>query len=159
MGGNIPSCETVAIKSSSTVLWRFPYAFKWRLAWFSAFSLCLFPPLPPSLSLFLWLLQAYIWYIFVMVEAQIDHRASVETLQHFVLCYVWHNKALTWIIALWNRSLLAGLRVWAETLLAPTDSPNIVILSGSPPNEAMLSLTHWIAALWSQSPKFPLPRK
>ena len=43
------------------------------------------------------------------------------------------------------------------TLIPPADSPNSVMLSGSPPKDAMFSRTHAMAAIWSRMPLFAAP--
>ena len=50
-----------------------------------------------------------------------------------------------------------GVPSSVPTLIPPADSPKIVIRRGSPPNAAMLSFTHWMAAIWSQMPLLPEP--
>ena len=44
---------------------------------------------------------------------------------------------------------------WKLTLAPPADSPKMVTLSGSPPNERMFLCTQAMAACWSHRPKFP----
>jgi hypothetical protein len=50
---------------------------------------------------------------------------------------------------------LCGIEVTsASTDNAPADSPNNVILNGSPPKARIFSWTHARAALWSRKPRF-----
>mgnify|MGYP001361121395 CR=1 FL=1 len=57
-----------------------------------------------------------------------------------------------WAMARWKSPLAMGLVMRYVTLTAPADSPNIVTLSGSPPNAAILSRTQPSAKTWSRSP-------
>ena len=51
-----------------------------------------------------------------------------------------------------EEALSQGDAISALTENEPADSPKIVTLSGSPPNAAMLVLTHLSAAIISRSP-------
>ena len=55
-------------------------------------------------------------------------------------------------IAFWNSPFAAGDAPSMLTAIPPADSPKIVTLRGSPPNAAMLSLTHARPAIMSCSP-------
>ena len=55
------------------------------------------------------------------------------------------------MIALANRPLAKGEDIKNVTETPPEDSPNRVMLSGSPPNDAMFRLTHFRAAIWSRT--------
>ena len=54
-----------------------------------------------------------------------------------------------------NRFLDSGDRRWSPTETPPALSPKMVMLSGFPPNAAMLSLTHCRAISWSNMPALP----
>ena len=55
-------------------------------------------------------------------------------------------------MALWKSPFASGEAMSALTANDPADSPKIVTFAGSPPNAAMLSLTHRSAATWSSRP-------
>jgi hypothetical protein len=55
-------------------------------------------------------------------------------------------------IALENRPNAVGEAMFVQTLAPPADSPKIVTLPGSPPNENALPCTQRIAACWSIRP-------
>ena len=59
-----------------------------------------------------------------------------------------------WIIALLYRSSVPSDSIMHFTASAPADSPNSVILSGSPPNDDMFSLTHLRPSMRSKMPLF-----
>ncbi len=59
-------------------------------------------------------------------------------------------------MALRKRSLLYLDIIWYPILAAPELSPNSVTRLGSPPNAAILSLTHCMATNWSFRPKLPV---
>ena len=63
---------------------------------------------------------------------------------------------LTCRIALWKRPLLSGRVKWYTILDAPADTPNTVILLGSPPKLLMCSRTHFSANCWSLMPMLPM---
>ena len=52
----------------------------------------------------------------------------------------------------YNQVKKAADAISALTEIDPADSPAIVTFAGSPPNAAMLSLTHCSAATWSSIP-------
>ena len=56
-------------------------------------------------------------------------------------------------IALWKRPFALLDTRSENTLWPPADSPNIVTLSGAPPNFEMLSFTHFRAITISKVPK------
>ena len=56
------------------------------------------------------------------------------------------------MIARWNEPLASGDAVRLCTAWPPADWPAMVMRVGSPPNPAMLSWTHFTAAIWSSSP-------
>ena len=58
------------------------------------------------------------------------------------------------MMALWNSPLADGMLSSVPTFPPPPDSPKMVTLPGSPPNSAMLSLTHCSAATTSSMPTF-----
>ena len=55
-------------------------------------------------------------------------------------------------IARWNKPFESGEAMSARTSMEPADWPKMVTLPGSPPNCAILSWTHWSAAIWSRIP-------
>ena len=59
-----------------------------------------------------------------------------------------------WLIALWKRPFAFFEASKLSTLCPPADYPNIVTLSGLPPNKDILDLTHSKAAIISNVPKF-----
>ena len=66
------------------------------------------------------------------------------------------EKPPLWTIALWNRPFERGDTKSAATENPPADSPNIVILDGSPPKFSIFSLTQCKALIWSSKPKLVL---
>ena len=53
-------------------------------------------------------------------------------------------------MALWKSPRASGEATRVFTEPPPADSPKMVTLSGSPPKAAMLSRTHFSAAIWSR---------
>ena len=62
-----------------------------------------------------------------------------------------------WAIAFWKSPLAWGRPISTKTLIAPADSPMMVMLSGSPPNRAILFLSQRSAMTWSWMPLDPDP--
>lgn len=87
------------------------------------------------------------------VGATLSLAASIAAILSAVATEITWWPAPLWAIARRKRPSAHGIESRLATLMAPADSPKIVTLSGSPPNEAMDSRTHSSAATWSSSPR------